>query len=79
MTDRNVNRQQQNLVKGIVLLSGIVFMFAGASGLLMPSLFDFMFGDDVFLSRVLGGALFIAGISDLIVAKIILFKGSDRV
>ncbi|HIF26581.1 MAG TPA: hypothetical protein EYG18_02020 [Micavibrio sp.] len=79
MTEQGPSKQQQNMVKGIILFTGVLFMFVGAAGLVYPSLFSFIFEDDVFMCRVLGGSLLWVGISDLVVAKLILFKGSDRV
>lgn len=79
MTEQGPNRQQQNLAKGIIMMTGIICMFAGAVGLAYPSIFSFIFGDDIFMCRVFGALLLIVGISDIVVAKLILFKGSDRV
>ena len=70
-------QRQNNLIVKILSITGIIFMLCGLFILISPDLLINLIKLDLFTTRIFAGCLIFAGISDLVIAKV-LFKNKKR-
>lgn len=70
--------QQKKPIQSILLMTGLVFISAGTYGLLNPQMFATLFGNDTEIARIFSGALALAGLGDIVIAKLVIKPTKDR-
>ncbi|MCB1783068.1 MAG: hypothetical protein KDI13_03665 [Alphaproteobacteria bacterium] len=70
--------QQKKLVQTILFLTGFAFIAAGAFGLISPQTFATLFDNDAEIAQIFSGTIIMAGVADIIIAKLVIKPPKDR-